>query len=248
MISTNLSKSGSVSMSFQYPIYPAPSSDFKPGLVDRCKRLRLKGLKEEPQCFSSTYDDELQFSTAQWEARLSNKSACTFAVIHSDHEPVSPFSNTSFDYLSENDWVGTVALIRITPDESLSGPRSRDTCLAFGIGGMYVHSEHRRRGIGAMLLRACENRAAQQASHYGCSRYLIELEVQGSNRDAIALYGRCGYSLRARDDHTADLAWHVESEASTDNMNSKATIMLEKGGAAKVNACGEPVERLVSKK
>ncbi|KAF1953331.1 hypothetical protein CC80DRAFT_494622 [Byssothecium circinans] len=220
----------------RYSVHLAPSSNLDPSLVSRFRKLRLKALKDDPQCFSSTYDREVRFTTDQWEARLRNDSAHTFAVVYSDHDPVSPFLEIGYSYLSANDWIGTVALVETTPAEPLSKSRLLHECVVFGIGGMYVHSEHRRRGIGAMLLEACEEQAGRLSSQYGFSRYFIGLDVQRNNRDAIVLYGKCGYRPRLNDLDAADLVRRLESGASLDGLDLDGTIILEKAGVLKRNS------------
>jgi ribosomal-protein-alanine N-acetyltransferase len=56
------------------------------------------------------------------------------------------------------------------------------------VEGLFVAAEHRRRGIGGALVRACMT----WAGSIGAS--LVRLEVRASNAAALALYQRLGFS------------------------------------------------------
>jgi RimJ/RimL family protein N-acetyltransferase len=58
--------------------------------------------------------------------------------------------------------------------------------------GMGVRADHRGRGLGERLLRAC----LDKAPHKGLTR--VTLEVRADNERAIRLYERMGFALEAR--------------------------------------------------
>ena len=55
-----------------------------------------------------------------------------------------------------------------------------------------VSPDHRRRGIGAALMRAVEDALERR----GCLK--LNLQVRPSNRDAAGFYGRLGYEIEDR--------------------------------------------------
>jgi ribosomal protein S18 acetylase RimI-like enzyme len=55
------------------------------------------------------------------------------------------------------------------------------------INYLAVHPAHRRRGLGRLLMAAAE----QRLTELGCPK--VNLQVRGSNTEALAFYGRIGY-------------------------------------------------------
>jgi ribosomal protein S18 acetylase RimI-like enzyme len=64
-----------------------------------------------------------------------------------------------------------------------------------GALGMGVRADHRGRGLGERLLRACLEKAPRK----GLTR--VTLEVRADNERAIRLYERAGFALEARKRH-----------------------------------------------
>jgi ribosomal protein S18 acetylase RimI-like enzyme len=64
-----------------------------------------------------------------------------------------------------------------------------------GTLGMGVHADHRGRGLGERLLRACLAKAPSK----GMTR--VTLEVRADNQSAIRLYERVGFAHEARTRH-----------------------------------------------
>ncbi|KAJ5917655.1 hypothetical protein N7466_011209 [Penicillium verhagenii] len=91
-------------------------------IAAKYKKLRLHGLQVDPKSFSSTYEDESQFSPATWRSRLLNPAGKTFvSVTNPDNEydnksggissAESGSPNTSFQRLVSRDWVGIVTML-----------------------------------------------------------------------------------------------------------------------------------------
>ena len=89
------------------------------------KKIRLETLKQEPNAFSSKYEDALLYSDDFWKKLLR------------DRKTIFLFAKKS------NEVIG---VIRVTFNDSEEPP---DTAL---IGGAYVKKEYRRLGIGNQLL------------------------------------------------------------------------------------------------
>lgn len=90
-------------------------------VVNRYKKLRLHGLRVDPQSFSSTYEDESQFPDSTWLSRIYNPVGKTFAAVtNPGNQPEastdgivveSRDTNDSFLRLLRNKWVGIVTLL-----------------------------------------------------------------------------------------------------------------------------------------
>lgn len=96
--------------------------------------IRLEALKNHPEAFSSSYEQEHVRPIEQFRERFRNEGAYTFGAF--DHEAL----------------VGIVTLVR----ESYDKLRHRAN-----IVGMYVKSEKRGQGIGKLLVNTALHRARQ---------------------------------------------------------------------------------------
>lgn len=128
--------------------------------------LRLRGLRESPEAFGSTYEGEVDTPLEQIAERLSRGS---------DRE------NVMFGAFNENGGalVGLAGLGRGT---SL---KTRHRC---GIWGMYVAPEGRGRGVGRALMSAL---IAHARTLQGVER--LVLGVESGNEAARALYHALGF-------------------------------------------------------
>ncbi|KAJ5937926.1 hypothetical protein N7454_004268 [Penicillium verhagenii] len=91
-------------------------------IAEKYKKLRLHGLQVDPKSFSSTYEDESQFSPATWRSRILNPAGKTFvSVTDPDNKrdkrsdailsTESGYPDSSFQRLVSRDWVGIVTML-----------------------------------------------------------------------------------------------------------------------------------------
>lgn len=126
--------------------------------------LRLRGLLEQPDAFASSHEEEAPWPLAEFERRLQPQpGAVTFG---------------GFDGAVLTAVVGLV--------------REHHVKLAHKafVWGMYVAPEHRRRGIGAAILR---HALAHAASTFGVRQ--VNLGVNANNTAALALYRGLGFEV-----------------------------------------------------
>lgn len=134
-----------------------------PADVDAYQGLRLRGLRESPQAFGSTYEEEVGRPVASVAERLGGDG-----------------STVVFGAFGEDG-----ALLGMG---GLHREGKRKALHRAGIWGMYVVPEARGRGMGRALLRALVDHARTLE---GVDR--LELGVEATNTAARALYHAFGF-------------------------------------------------------
>lgn len=138
------------------------------------QELRLRGLRDHPEAFGSTYERESAYTMDFVAERLRVAAA-------------SPDNFTLGAHLHEK-LIGVVGFIRMTQDIE----RHRGH-----IWGMYVVSEEQGRGVGRLLLTDAMERAMALP---GLEQ--IELEVESRNEAAKSLYASLGFESYGIDPRT----------------------------------------------
>jgi GNAT superfamily N-acetyltransferase len=90
-------------------------------VVNRYRKLRLHGLRVDPQSFSSTYEDESQFPDSTWLSRIHNPVGKTFAAVANlENQPEASTdgvfvhlhdTDDTFTRLLRKEWVGIVTML-----------------------------------------------------------------------------------------------------------------------------------------
>lgn len=99
-----------------------PTTAHVESIVEKYKKIRLHGLKADPQSFSSTYEEEAQFSYETWVSRILNPLGKTFvSLIEADSQQENDSPNTdltnagnehaALSRLLNDEWVGIVTLL-----------------------------------------------------------------------------------------------------------------------------------------
>jgi len=126
--------------------------------------LRLQALRDSPQAFSASVEDEADRSVDAVAARL---------------VPAADGSVRTLGIFVDGELAGFVALLH---------PQRAKLCHGAELAGMYVAPAHRQRGCGAALLRA----AIAHARAIAGVRQL-GLSVNATNTAAKALYRAMGF-------------------------------------------------------
>ncbi|KAJ3731655.1 hypothetical protein DFJ43DRAFT_376329 [Lentinula guzmanii] len=159
-------------MEYSYSVVPIPTSPLLQAHVDKYASLRLLALRTNPECFFSTQDEEGRFSREQWRGRIDTDDRVTLIAVASrllaDSSPESSssssFANTSVSLDSLDgeaaEWVGLITVL--TPEflkerRDNIPPKFQKYAMCFGepanvLVSMWVHPEHRRKGLGGRLI------------------------------------------------------------------------------------------------
>ncbi|KAL1599768.1 60S ribosomal protein L10A [Paraconiothyrium brasiliense] len=174
-----------------YSIVRLPKSHNHPptwkALIAKQKALRLQSLLTSPDSFSSTYEREIAFTDADWEARLRNPSAYTLIAVKSTASRTGNQRDDErrpdSDYL-DGEWIGSVVLVG--PEEEHESPFA-----TFDIYALFVLPEARGKGVGGKLIESAASEA--QTLTGGASKVLIRAAVASGNERVLKLYERAGF-------------------------------------------------------
>ncbi|KAJ7221045.1 acyl-CoA N-acyltransferase [Mycena haematopus] len=153
---------------FRIPVPPAEQD------VIKYSQLRLLGLKTNQEAFGSTFEGESKNTYEQWKTRIDNKER--FTII----------ARSVSDNVAGEEWVGTASIL--TP-----GVWANSTLTTYAIVGMWVHPEHRRKGIAKKLLEFGIEWVRRRAEGISDEGRRLTLEVHRPNQGAKALYDKLGF-------------------------------------------------------
>jgi len=143
------------------------------------KALRLRALAEAPLAFGSSLAREEAFAESMWHQRASGAA--------------SGSARATFIAVNVGRWVGMATGVARHED----GPEHSPMLV-----GMFVDTSQRGRGVGAALVE----RVTEWARALGAKS--LHLWATSTNRPAIALYERCGFTLTGQSrplEHTPSL-------------------------------------------
>ncbi len=102
--------------------------------AENYRNIRLEALKNKPEAFSSSYEEEVEYSVEKYRSRFNNDHTYTFGAFEGEN------------------LVGTVTLICETKKKI----RHRATIVA-----MYVKPDQRKLGVGKTLMTMAINKAKE---------------------------------------------------------------------------------------
>ena len=161
--------------------------------------IRLLGLKSDPHAFGSTFEREAQFTRQQWRERLETPGSVTLGV----SGPQSPDSDNL-------PWIGTVGILTPTMLEAVGytppGVLVADGAAAYIVVGMWVHPEHRRKGLGRRLVEMGFKVVRDDSDKMGKPKKIL-LQVHRTNEGAKLLYSNLGFVEEPEDNDSSDEIW-----------------------------------------
>ncbi|KAG1735185.1 acyl-CoA N-acyltransferase [Suillus lakei] len=159
--------------------------------IEKYKVLRLTSLKIDPSSFSSTYEREIAFTPDIWAQRLTSCFKCTFIASVKDEGSIG------------ETWVGMISVLG--PSELI--PATLEPFERAGVGadwemyfvaGMWVHPEHRGRGLGTRLVKEglewVRTNMDPKNDSEGRRDKMVLLLVGDDNESGRALYQKVGFT------------------------------------------------------
>ncbi|KAL0578534.1 hypothetical protein V5O48_003477 [Marasmius crinis-equi] len=166
-----------------YHLHALSQSPPAPAEVERYKQFRLLSLRTDPQAYSSAYAKESAFTDQQWHDRLAPTQKITIVASTDEHEWGGMITVLSPQFFDFTEYIPS----------KLKETHRVDSVYVFV--GMWVHPDHRQRGVGTLLVQEAVRWVQKQnAGNDGEERRgTALLEVVQVNQDAARLYRRMGF-------------------------------------------------------
>ncbi|RDX43066.1 hypothetical protein OH76DRAFT_1244564 [Lentinus brumalis] len=163
------------------------------------REVRLTALRTDPSAYSSTYEREAAFDEETWRARLTGSGNVT--LVARARRPDTLDGSTE----GRGEGVGCMRVIAARSLPAGEGPQGVDPGRDYFVFGMWVRPEHRRRGVGSMLLEnglawVLEDAAARMGSEGAAG---VWLAVTATNSGAKRMYEEAGFR-ELSEEHSAD--------------------------------------------
>ncbi|KAF9555895.1 acyl-CoA N-acyltransferase [Agrocybe pediades] len=191
--------------SYETFLIPTPASEEHLSLYTQ---IRLAALSTNPEAFGSTYERESKFSRETWRDRMNTKGRTTFAAVDAGHS-----------------WIGTIAflgpeMLANIPQEpayphDIAQREKNGEIDVYMIVGMWVHPEHRGKGVGRRLVDyALETirKSETVKDGAGTRKKVVLLEVHEKNAVAKNLYRHCGFLEAGGEDRSVEEGEEEEEE------------------------------------
>lgn len=180
-----------------------PSPSHLDSIVERYKNVRLHGLRVDPLSFSSTYEEESQFTDDTWLSRVQNPLGKTFVSAVEPHQqcanelPTHSSETENKDAvlrgLLQKEWVGIVTLLGpVRFPSELEGQHSDimpwDVYINHGKYSLVMTDLDRDHFKGAHVVYLIVGMFVQpHARRRGHARRLVEATIKTVHNEATAL-------------------------------------------------------------
>ncbi|KAJ6624516.1 hypothetical protein B0H10DRAFT_1784553 [Mycena sp. CBHHK59/15] len=180
-----------------YEVSPIPQPVAEEDVINY-SRLRLLALKTNPEAFGSTYEVQSTFTRERWRAVIDTKERFTIVA-----RLVSFEEDGSSNRILREQWVGTASILMPEMIRAGSENPGGNESVAYAMVGMWVHPEHRRKGLGKRLIEVGMEWVRTQTEGMPDEARQVALEVHRHNGVAKALYDGAGF-LEATEENCED--------------------------------------------
>ncbi|KAG7088057.1 hypothetical protein E1B28_012090 [Marasmius oreades] len=181
-----------------YRFHQLPNSPPTAADVQQYKEFRLLSLKTDPKAYSSTYEGEGAFTDQQWFERLRSDSKGTIVATLERPGEIT------------EEWAGMITVLSpqltdFTDYIPSKLKEKRGVESVYIVVGMWVHPEHRRRGVAGQLIEQAVHwvRNRRRDREEGGGGTLL-LEVVKSNDGAASMYTRSRFEEVNREGTSSD--------------------------------------------
>ena len=210
---------------------------------EKCRELRLRSLKSDPDSFSSSFTKESQQPFEFWTGRLLNSKALHYVVIQHNLDSKVEEALQNAETILQSKWVGILVRLgpRIVDIDSFSNESSWKTLLeggskksmdradtnnsraaAYHLAGFYIAPETRGQGLGARLVQTALDNIAADCQIADSSRAICTVGTDRRNAVPQRLFAKMGFSNVAIDNiqtddgrHLTEIIWRQDFSVST---------------------------------
>ncbi|KAK9453290.1 hypothetical protein V1511DRAFT_489889 [Dipodascopsis uninucleata] len=174
-------------MSIRYRILSKGQDDIKK-TVEKYKLIRLRALKSAKDAFHSTYEQESQMDSSQWETRITNPLATTIIAELEDQGSEYIAIGVLLGPLNAEQSASFLSLTLKNASEVFPSSEIRYVFCSF-----YVDIDYQHKGIGRGIFQtAIEYIKQQNIDRNIASKIAIRLNVLSDNETAIRFYEKFG--------------------------------------------------------
>ncbi|KAI9704585.1 MAG: hypothetical protein M1820_005498 [Bogoriella megaspora] len=197
-----------VQHSYSYSYFHLSKHKADDAAAQAYRTLRLQALQTSPESFSSTYEIESAYTSAEWLARLMEEGKETL-ICTATHTDVAGATST--------EWVGQLTIRGPAarsdfqlPDESGQPlPATDDEEEKWQMLSLFNAANHRGRGIGKAL---CQEAMRYIWEHRSAPTVVVRLMVRPENHAAVRVYEGLGFEVVGRCTLAEALAANGESD------------------------------------
>lgn len=151
---------------------------------------RLKSLRLDPQAFKSKYEDEFTQPPEFWLNRLRTENCQHFVAVASPQDDPKGVEYKAF---------------MVVLAASASASTEEHDLPSYVLAAFWVDPDMRGQKVGSKIVEESIRWIREDARKHGWKRIQYQLEVRPSNRRAIHLYDRLGFSF-VKEDSEEDAA------------------------------------------
>ena len=165
--------------------------------IDSYRRVRLTALRMNPEAFTSTYEREVAFPEEIWRDRLVGEGKVTLFAEVLDR------GSSRDEQEGGGDYAGMIGVVGAKHIPDTVHPHGMDATRTYFMFGMWVHPEHRQKGVGRKLMEAGLAWARRDAREGPASKaysgegslgaFEVWLSVKQLNHAAKTLYEGLGF-------------------------------------------------------
>lgn len=187
--------------------------------MEKLRVFRLESLRESPEAFASTFENEQAFTKEAWEERLRNPRATTVIAVATPDLPSAAESAPTVTTILEGEWLASTTLIRFegneiaelsssnispwkriptdTESEPDGGGRGKNT--VYALNGVYVIPKARGLGVASTLLNGALEVGHSMGRSEGAASVNFQARAISVNVGAVRLYEKAGFTVSLKE-------------------------------------------------
>lgn len=164
----------------------------------RMKPVRLRGLKNDAECFISKYESEVKEPDQFWIDRMKEQITYNFVLVRVPDE--SPIKTTEDLLRDDVEWLGFNASLELRKLSKEVVKREGGNVLTksadWYLAALYIDEEARGKGSGRLLIQKGIDTMREVEQKGGYTGSVCEIGVMNGNDRALHLYKSVGFVVK----------------------------------------------------